>query len=217
MGGSSAHAEIDPGCSQFQSHLPRLLRPRGDRPYPGCPKIGEAKAPPPTRRSTSTQDLTALLRGSSAHAEIDPLFKRRRTRFCWLLRPRGDRPPLLSATAYASAAPPPTRRSTCVQARCGPHSRGSSAHAEIDLLLSDLQANIFGLLRPRGDRPPVVERSGQAVWAPPPTRRSTLSRLENPQGSTGSSAHAEIDPGGRYCRPPWSGLLRPRGDRPPPY
>ena len=72
----------------------------------------------------------------------------------------------------------------------------------------------WGLLRPRGDAPPVHQRRHVAKMAPPPTRRCATVLLESSSPIAGSSAHAEMRPGGSSTSTTRSGLLRPRGDAP---
>ena len=153
-------------------------------------------------------------RGSSAHAEIDPIPTPSRPCAPRLLRPRGDRPDVEDENDRLREAPPPTRRSTRQHLGSWAHHAGSSAHAEIDPCWRGCSAPARRLLRPRGDRPASQNANFTVPQAPPPTRRSTLGCTTHGPSCPGSSAHAEIDPPCRMSSATSCWLLRPRGDRP---
>jgi len=173
------------------------------------------KVPPPTRRSTR-KSLGKFQRwmGSSAHAEIDPRQEVSRWAAFRFLRPRGDRPGHCQRRRGDRRVPPPTRRSTLIEAALADNTRGSSAHAEIDPCREAPTSLGPWFLRPRGDRPKNARGLLSRSTVPPPTRRSTRLSAMSRAPSPGSSAHAEIDPHSREGRALENGFLRPRGDRP---
>ena len=153
--GSPAHAGIDPHHWATAAIRGGLPRPRGDRPYSKPKPDDPCQAPPPTRGSTRhTRIGLGSVRGSPAHAGIDPHHRAVQPLARWLPRPRGDRPFLIAPDADLTPAPPPTRGSTHDRRAVAECDRGSPAHAGID---------------PRwpGCRWPRRR-------APPPTRGSTL-------------------------------------------
>ena len=203
--GSPAHAGIDPPARRrirlrapphtrgstlldFDGRtLEGLPRTRGDRPGSSSARISPS--------------------GSPAHAGIDP-----------------RRDPI----AGKDTAPPHTRGSTLPGSHPSGH-RGSPAHAGIDPR-RPVQGRDPGLPRTRGDRPSPASVSGPAPphtrgstrvltrfrrkgEAPPHTRGSTRRRYR-PQPSSGSPAHAGIDPGMIYPSGSRAWLPRTRGDRP---
>ena len=93
--GSPAHAGIDPTTRIPGGLIPRLPRPRGDRPFWIDMGGGKTLAPPPTRGSTP-QNLrrVEVQGGSPAHAGIDPVDTELLACEGRLPRPRGDRPRL---------------------------------------------------------------------------------------------------------------------------
>src|SRR5258705_86441 len=113
--------------------------------------------------------MRRLLLGSSAHAEIDPPSRRKRSLWGGLLRPSGERPARVPTRIVRWRAPPPTRRSTPISGNAGIRCGGSSAHAEIDPPLPCAPRQAGGLLRPRGDRPVSIAENSFASTAPPPT------------------------------------------------
>ncbi len=192
--GSSAHAEINPRNAAPATSSTWLLRPRGDQPFQEMASRGTMLAPPPTRRSTPLGgESRRALRGSSAHAEINPVpraTERARER---LLRPRGDQPFSDEGALRRQRAPPPTRRSTVNQIGIPRRVAGSSAHAEINPRRPRSACAARRLLRPRGDQPRRSAGAARDHAAPPPTRRSTVRQARGHLGRDGSSAHAEIN------------------------
>jgi len=174
--GSPAHAGIDPAHTGANRRTPRLPRTRGDRPDPVYLSDKPKKAPPHTRgstlhrRHTRHRDL-----GSPAHAGIDPVRRVRLERNGRLPRTRGDRPPGDDAGQRYRRAPPHTRGSTPQSARSRTTSRGSPAHAGIDLDGASAKVACGGLPRTRGDRPGIAVGLIIDRKAPPHTRGSTLS------------------------------------------
>ena len=132
----------------------------------------------------------------------------------WLLRPRGDAPPITVSGALAKTAPPPTRRCARRSRGLPRELRGSSAHAEMRPSARRARMGRRRLLRPRGDAPPKRRRPRRKPRAPPPTRRCARDPTRDASSPPGSSAHAEMRP---VCIPFEHGgprLLRPRGDAP---
>ena len=112
--GSPAHAGIDPTLAAVTTPSAGLPRPRGDRPQAERLRGAGLEAPPPTRGSTLRRHQHgSKVRGSPAHAGIDPHAASRLPSFRRLPRPRGDRPELGIVGSAYGAAPPPTRGSTC--------------------------------------------------------------------------------------------------------
>ncbi len=213
--GSSAHAEMRPGCTRAATRQSGLLRPRGDAPR--LPTEGDRieLAPPPTRRCAPRRSRARVGQaGSSAHAEMRPQRATSGHFGLWLLRPRGDAPEHAHGDELVEVAPPPTRRCAPHQARAGAGAVGSSAHAEMRPGGRAVPEPIHGLLRPRGDAPRSHRSKPRRPSAPPPTRRCARRAAVDAVGELGSSAHAEMRPTpptgqGARCR-----LLRPRGDAP---
>ena len=131
-------------------------------------------APPHTRGSTSwTARNTACLRGSPAHAGIDPYIAPTSRTQIWLPRTRGDRPLLCWIVVYARVAPPHTRGSTYEVPRALVRYKGSPAHAGIDRRRRAPSTSHRRLPRTRGDRPASEEKGVIYDLAPPHTRGST--------------------------------------------
>ena len=215
LAGSSAHAEIDPSLWDQGLGSPRLLRTRGDRPPAASSSCLVQEAPPHTRRSTlRIPRARSALFGSSAHAEIDPPLCSLVRLVSGLLRTRGDRPSGRCKRASGDVAPPHTRRSTLTSTGPLTASSGSSAHAEIDRHKGYRSHVRLRLLRTRGDRPYKHGRNKEITGAPPHTRRSTPCSSQTSPCCSGSSAHAEIDPGFNTPKSSPFGLLRTRGDGP---
>ena len=132
--GSPAHAGIDLHQESIQDEGGWLPRTRGDRPSRYSRMASRAAAPPHTRGSTPGFGRgRGVVRGSPAHAGIDPRSAARHTDHEGLPRTRGDRPQQHCGAQSPTWAPPHTRGST---ARRGLGSRGCSgspAHAGIDL------------------------------------------------------------------------------------
>ena len=111
-------------------------------------------------------------------------------------------------------APPPTRRcARGLPARRG-RAGGSSAHAEMRRGTSPVGAGTSGLLRPRGDAPMNRDLRIVCQRAPSPTRRCAPAAGDADDAGRGSSAHAEMRPGGVRAERRARRLLRPRGDAP---
>ena len=213
--GSPAHAGIDPARAIRRRRSGWLPRPRGDRPRQGVAGPDGGEAPPPTRGSTRVGNpRRRRLRGSPAHAGIDPTTGSSSSTARRLPRPRGDRPHGTEGAAAPIAAPPPTRGSTRPRRDRKSCGGGSPAHAGIDLAWAAFMACFAGLPRPRGDRPLSGVRGLPLSVAPPPTRGSTCHLLDWCGRTTGSPAHAGIDPRLTPCDAVRIGLPRPRGDRP---
>ncbi len=172
-------------------------------------------APPLTRGSTRLRrGGRGRLRGSPAHAGIDPGDARGERAWKRLPRSRGDRPQAGAIYSRPYRAPPLTRGSTR-RVGCAPHERaGSPAHAGIDPAAAVSSFAILRLPRSRGDRPPRRRVASGVVAAPPLTRGSTrrLARLR--RLPLGSPAHAGIDPILKKYDNLKKWLPRSRGDRP---
>ena len=94
VGGSPAHAGIDPRTVIRRLPRVRLPRTRGDRPPKDFPSTRFRVAPPHTRGSTLVISRTAVAeQGSPAHAGIDPSGFAGGEPPVRLPRTRGDRPP----------------------------------------------------------------------------------------------------------------------------
>ncbi len=171
--------------------------------------------PPPTRRCTLDVFMAIFAAGgSSAHAEMHPARRSRGALGAWFLRPRGDAPPLITATPKSSWVPPPTRRCTLDVAGHVGRPDGSSAHAEMHPHAAPDRAALVGFLRPRGDAPYTLGTPHARDSVPPPTRRCTSAGSEGPRRPDGSSAHAEMHRSATGARARCSWFLRPRGDAP---
>ena len=110
IGGSPAHAGMDPPRSARQTPIGRLPRTRGDGPGPGC-IFGRARAAPPHTRGWtrgSTRARTSR-RGSPAHAGMDPEARRRDGGPRGLPRTRGDGPVGEGRFAFLVTDVPPLR------------------------------------------------------------------------------------------------------------
>ena len=135
-GGSPAHAGIDRLSRAWNQGRQGLPRACGDRPH-HQPAAGDAcRAPPRMRGSTrKISDDEVALRGSPAHAGIDPPFFSLLAASRWLPRACGDRPSASASLALLTAAPPRMRGSTRSRRRTADPDRGSPAHAGIDLTM----------------------------------------------------------------------------------
>ncbi len=212
---SPAHAGIDRHWVGPRRSAHCLPRPRGDRPLYIPRAFRMSTSPPPTRGSTEAELIgVADTAVSPAHAGIDPVLGEWLIDFIRLPRPRGDRPATRSAVHLSTPSPPPTRGSTCGRAEADQRRRVSPAHAGIDPHYQSDAPRDWCLPRPRGDRPshPVLDLLANP--SPPPTRGSTQIAQAESSLTKVSPAHAGIDLKPTPCSPPWTGLPRPRGDRP---
>ena len=215
VGGSPAHAGMDPWPLRSRSVCTRLPRPRGDGPHAVVRLHGPEQAPPPTRGWTSSFDSPwRRARGSPAHAGMDPRRRARRRCDRWLPRPRGDGPYRGGHFALQETAPPPTRGWTASRRRRTAPAPGSPAHAGMDPARSGTSAAPRRLPRPRGDGPEALATTTLRAEAPPPTRGWTRGLDPSRLDSVGSPAHAGMDRCStmRCCAS--SRLPRPRGDGP---
>ena len=193
--GSPAHAGMDP------AHRP--------------PVGWSAVAPPPTRGWTpNILPERRIHYGSPAHAGMDPCWYRSMSTPSWLPRPRGDGPDIRGLDGFIPLAPPPTRGWTQGQDLSRRSTRGSPAHAGMDPSYEQHPFLHRRLPRPRGDGPGPRPSSRPRSRAPPPTRGWTVGIVYLTVDSSGSPAHAGMDPtpfgiGGDSV---W--LPRPRGDGP---
>ncbi len=214
-GGSSAHAEMHPRERRSRVLLHRFLRPRGDAPSLRARSLTAERVPPPTRRCTARDRChSRRSSGSSAHAEMHLCSRAFSSRSVWFLRPRGDAPTRFLASNLKIWVPPPTRRCTFHRPSDLGRLRGSSAHAEMHRGPTDRCTFAEGFLRPRGDAPGTNSIAADAWSVPPPTRRCTRTRRDDPRLRNGSSAHAEMHPPVSRRRLLPDGFLRPRGDAP---
>ena len=151
VGGSPAHAGMDPPPSPGADPAARLPRTRGDGPTPNHGSPARASAPPHTRGWTRvTGGSVAVERGSPAHAGMDP-------------------PPVVSLLDRHTA-PPHTRGWTLVARRHRGLRTGSPAHAGMDPLSAASRTSPIRLPRTRGDGPWPEPRTDQPDEAPPHTR-----------------------------------------------
>ena len=131
--GSPAHAGMDPRSTSSSPTSGRLPRPRGDGPYLSAPGAGTSTAPPPTRGWTLRRCGGAGgLRGSPAHAGMDPRSSFAARAPCRLPRPRGDGPVGSFSSSRRNRAPPPTRGWTHALRAIHRAAAGSPAHAGMD-------------------------------------------------------------------------------------
>ncbi len=215
IGGSPAHAGMDPGGAPAGGSSAGLPRPRGDGPLLGLLGKPDPAAPPPTRGWTRRPALRPPGPGGSpAHAGMDPSCRSSSSACAWLPRPRGDGPSRRMFSRRSCPAPPPTRGWT--RARCGTDQDrpGSPAHAGMDPLGPVSPRPEDRLPRPRGDGPHAIQSLLFARSAPPPTRGWTRHARSDRGSCRGSPAHAGMDPRRFAGRSACSGLPRPRGDGP---
>ena len=154
------------------------------------------------------------LRGSPAHAGMDPSVVHPDRNHSRLPRTRGDGPCITRCVRRTAAAPPHTRGWTLNPSRQASRGPGSPAHAGMDPGLRMHEGRQGRLPRTRGDGPRWTRSNPRRSAAPPHTRGWT--RLEH-QGTSlahGSPAHAGMDP--RPAGRPrfWRRLPRTRGDGP---
>ena len=193
----------------------RLPRTRGDGPAQVWAKSVSARAPPHTRGWTRFEPGAGFLAcGSPAHAGMDPYRPQHPVRDLWLPRTRGDGPTALRVVPNFNAAPPHTRGWTPPMEGQQGRRGGSPAHAGMDPVdpLHGVLPN--WLPRTRGDGPDHGRVGGRRSWAPPHTRGWTAAMWKAFSASTGSPAHAGMDPpvSGRDFDADW--LPRTRGDGP---
>ena len=131
--GSPAHAGMDPRRRAAPGTPARLPRPRGDGPRSPRLTANPALAPPPTRGWTlGAVPHARRLRGSPAHAGMDPRLCAATVPVRGLPRPRGDGPLAASCPVSVIEAPPPTRGWTVLQGPDEILRDGSPAHAGMD-------------------------------------------------------------------------------------
>ncbi len=213
--GSPAHAGMDPARAAARFAAARLPRSRGDGPIARRVADSARAAPPLTRGWTQRSRQARRPRlGSPAHAGMDPRRRSPRPQRCRLPRSRGDGPVTEPATLALLAAPPLTRGWTRSTAAAKPASAGSPAHAGMDPRLLCRGAVRVRLPRSRGDGPFTRQLTTEWRKAPPLTRGWTLPRdaLEVP--TTGSPAHAGMDPQCAKSAVRAARLPRSRGDGP---
>ncbi len=132
----------------------------------------------------------------------------------WLLRTRGGLPVTLLLSKRELQAPPHARRSTPARIDRCVERPGSSARAEVYLVVDVARVEVARLLRTRGGLPPWIKTEIDRAGAPPHARRSTrIGSGQNPP-SGGSSARAEVYPRRVEERGRPAGLLRTRGGLP---
>ena len=154
LGGSPAHAGMDPPTKSHQGTFPRLPRPRGDGPRRVTPSPVGRAAPPPTRGWTREyREAASQSRGSPAHAGMDPVHSRSPCPRSRLPRPRGDGPTSRNAANSTAAAPPPTRGWTVLGYAGIIATEGSPTHAGMDPFDEGKRPPLSRLPRPRGDGP----------------------------------------------------------------
>ena len=214
-GGSPAHAGIDPRRPPNPPRPPRLPRACGDRPQSRSRRRGERAAPPRMRGSTrARREMLLELRGSPAHAGIDPVSDSG-LRFVYRLpRACGDRPQRRTVGRRARAAPPRMRGSTLSRHSQHGGDLGSPAHAGIDPIRSGDCGGTRWLPRACGDRPEAEAMRHAGRTAPPRMRGSTRPRSSPRHPRSGSPAHAGIDLRDRNGARPAPRLPRACGDRP---
>jgi len=152
--------------------------------------------------------------GSSAHAEMRRSTSGAQALRKRFLRPRGDAPDSGHESLRFNKVPPPTRRCAGPRRAWRRSHGGSSAHAEMRLIVWIAFAQRLWFLRPRGDAPTHPTVKPIALMVPPPTRRCAVTADPACDVRAGSSAHAEMRLRARNLRPDGRGFLRPRGDAP---
>ena len=177
--GSPAHAGMDPYQGPTYQGPTWLPRSRGD----GPPAIRRDRrnfvAPPLTRGWTlSSGRPPPPLRGSPAHAGMDPEAMLWAASWRWLPRSRGDGPVHVKIRLAACRAPPLTRGWTRRVCRVYAIDRGSPAHAGMDHKSPWRLTVYVGLPRSRGDGPWISAVLALLRLAPPLTRGWTLHPLD---------------------------------------
>ena len=215
LGGSPAHAGIDPKGYRARAVPVGLPRTRGDRPQADLSLFYVGEAPPHTRGSTRGHERRREPRvGSPAPAGVAPSRRVGWGSRSGLPRTRGDRPHHPTVKPVALMAPPHTRGSTRPVTPPLPPPHGSPAHAGIDPWSRRARSRSRWLPRTRGDRPITRVAFASPPGAPPHTRGSTLRKIDDAARAEGSPAHAGIDPSTTPCPRQVCRLPRTRGDRP---
>ncbi len=152
--GSPAHAGMDPRSSSTGRHETRLPRSRGDGPWRAQAGGVVVRAPPLTRGWTHLAQLAELaIRGSPAHAGMDPAKQWSRLHLDGLPRSRGDGPTASSYAFGGVSAPPLTRGWTLHGLHGARVLAGSPAHAGMDPASAACSLSSARLPRSRGDGP----------------------------------------------------------------
>ena len=175
VSGSPAHAGMDPARSNPFTSLARLPRSRGDGPNV-VPKPSARGVAPPLTRGWTQQRVSRgpSIRGSPAHAGMDPAVLRLRSTRPRLPRSRGDGPKCNSRAWRRAAAPPLTRGWTPFIFSAAVRICGSPAHAGMDPVSNRSTSSATGLPRSRGDGPALWGILYNGTEAPPLTRGWTL-------------------------------------------
>ncbi len=213
--GSPAHAGMDPRPTPTPAPPRRLPRARGDGPGPFL-GLGRGRGAPPRTRGW-TQGHRARkrdLRGSPAHAGMDPPLATSTGRARRLPRARGDGPAPCWSRPLRAAAPPRTRGWTSQFSSPCTGRIGSPAHAGMDRSPASRCPRHPWLPRARGDGPLTGVLIQNEPPAPPRTRGWTAGAAGHGAPGAGSPAHAGMDPcAGSTSRWGWR-LPRARGDGP---
>ena len=215
VGGSPAHAGMDPSPPGYCSVPARLPRTRGDGPHPPSRGGSAPAAPPHTRGWTPPNPrINGPGTGSPAHAGMDPTHRAPGPSKAGLPRTRGDGPDYRIKVFAAGEAPPHTRGWTrAVRPHHAPYV-GFPAHAGMDPSYVERWTPRLGLPRTRGDGP-ARRRRPPLVWAAPPhTRGWTPAPRVTVPYRRGSPAHAGMDPIHRLEADRRQRLPRTRGDGP---
>ena len=213
--GSPAHAGMDPRPSCSSGTARRLPRSRGDGPV-ALQFLGFLRQAPPLTRGWTliARHFAESVKGSPAHAGMDPYPMLAFNGSAWLPRSRGDGPCDAAHPHHRLEAPPLTRGWTLLASPLLRASRGSPAHAGMDRTPAASIRRPGRLPRSRGDGPPAGWTEYLNNQAPPLTRGWTLNHAPDGDDADGSPAHAGMDPAqGHPCRrAAW--LPRSRGDGP---
>ncbi len=131
--GSPAHAGMDPDAAVVISAWFGLPRSRGDGPICLIPRRKRRRAPPLTRGWTPPiRAIRRTVRGSPAHAGMDPARSRTSSGSTRLPRSRGDGPAPTGPLPCRGWAPPLTRGWTPTRRAKRLSKSGSPAHAGMD-------------------------------------------------------------------------------------
>ncbi len=214
-GGSPAHAGMDLSLAPMSPASTGLPRARGDGPAVRAADDRAIWAPPRTRGWTGRGEPGShALRGSPAHAGMDPFTATAVLFWTGLPRARGDGPAAFSTVCMTGEAPPRTRGWTFSSPCTARIPGGSPAHAGMDRHHGPAPSGAAWLPRARGDGPGTGATWGEAVAAPPRTRGWTRSGGPSPPAASGSPAHAGMDRQRDTAGPSGWGLPRARGDGP---